>query len=330
MGGGARLASGAAGSYAGRGHEGSGMNDVAAKTEAPPPSLARRIVAFPLSLMLIAIIVFAIGAAIGTVLIKLLPPHPDSPWLLANPAIAIAAMVPLLWLFFRYVERGPMTIYGSDGWARELLAGLAGGTLLFALMVAFVAALGGYRITGHDGLQSIWMPLAAFALIPAFAEELLFRGILFRYIEKAAGSWAALAITSALFGLAHIFNPNATWFSSVAIMIEAGILLGAIFMLTRRLWAAMGVHAAWNFTQGWIFGLPVSGSAGGVGLNKGQLVGSELLTGGAFGLEASAPAVVVATTAGIAILIVAVRRGQVVKPMWARAIPAGQSHTSPR
>ncbi len=229
------------------------MSDIAVKAEAPPPSLARRIIAFPLSLMLIAIIVCAIGATIGTILIKLLPPHPDSPWLLVNPAIAIATLVPLLWLFFRYVERGPMTIYATDGWAKELLAGLAGGTVLFSLMVAIVAALGGYRITGHDGLQSIWMPLVAFGLIPAFSEELVFRGILFRYIEKAAGSWAALVITSALFGLAHIYNDNATWFSSFAIMIEAGILLGAIYMLTRRLWAVMGVHAAWNFTQGWIF-----------------------------------------------------------------------------
>jgi membrane protease YdiL (CAAX protease family) len=309
------------------------MSDIAVKAEAPPPSLARRIVAFPLSLMLIAILVFALGGTIGTILIKLLPRHPDSPWLLVNAAIAILTMLPLLWLFFRYVERGPMTIYATDGWAKELLAGLAGGALLFSLMVAFVAVLGGYRIIGHDGLQSIWMPLAAYALIPAFAEELLFRGILFRYIEKAAGSWAALVITSALFGLAHIYNENATWFSSFAIMIEAGILLGAIYMLTRRLWAAMGVHAAWNFTQGWIFGLPVSGSPGGVGLNKGQLIGSDLLTGGAFGLEASVPAVVVATTAGIAILLVAVRRGRVIQPMWvsarAGAIPAGRSHTSP-
>lgn len=305
------------------------MSEIATATEAPPPSRARRIVAFPLTLMLIAIIVCAIGATIGTILIHRLPPHPDSPWLLVNPAIAIATLLPLLWLFFRYVERAPMTIYATGGWAKELTAGLAGGALLFSLMVAIVAALGGYRITGHDGLRSIWMPLAAYALIPAFSEELFFRGILFRYIEKAAGSWAALAITSALFGLAHIKNDNATWFSSFAIMIEAGILLGAIYMLTRRLWAAMGVHAAWNFTQGWIFGLPVSGSAGGVGLNKGQLVGSDLLTGGAFGLEASVPAVVVATTAGVAILIVAVRRGQLVKPMWVRAIPDARPHTSP-
>src|ERR1700710_2322908 len=99
----------------------------------------------------------------------------------------------------------------------------------------------------------------------------------------------------------------------------------------------MGLHAAWNFTQGWIFGLPVSGGHGGTGLLDGRLTGSDLLTGGAFGLEASLPAVVVATTAGVAILAVAIRKGRLVRPMWSRealsapaaAPPAAQSHTSP-
>jgi len=108
-------------------------------------------------------------------------------------------------------------------------------------------------------------------------------------------------------------------------------------MLTRHLWAAMGLHAAWNFTQGWIFGLPVSGGHGGTGLLNGQLTGPELLTGGAFGLEASLPAVIIATSAGVAILAVAVRKGGVVPPLWSRkavsapaaAPPAARSHTSP-
>ena len=90
-------------------------------------------------------------------------------------------------------------------------------------------------------------------------EELLFRGILFRWIEEFGGSWAALMVTSVLFGLAHVINPNATWFSSFAIAVEAGVLLGGAYMLTRSLWMPMGLHAAWNFTQGDIFDVPVSG-----------------------------------------------------------------------
>lgn len=281
-----------------------------------PPSLPRRIVSHPLVLMVLALLVFAAGTAIGLFLVRQMPSRPNSPWLVANAAIIILSLLAVFGPFFRFVERTPTGLFAREGWARELLAGLAAGALIFAIIVGLVALLGGYQVTGGSGLDTIWEPLAGAALIPGFTEELLFRGILFRYVEKAAGSWVALALTSALFGLAHLFNPGATWFSSFAIAVEAGILLGAVYMLTRHLWVAMGLHAAWNFTQGWIFGLPVSGGHGGIGLMNGRLTGSEWLTGGAFGLEASLPAVIVATMAGVAILAVAIRKGRLVTPIW--------------
>ena len=91
-------------------------------------------------------------------------------------------------------------------------------------------------------------------------EELLFRGILFRWLEEFGGSWVALALTSALFGAGASVNPNATALAAFAIAVEAGVLLGGAYMLTRNLWMPMGLHAAWNFTQGEIFDVPVSGS----------------------------------------------------------------------
>jgi membrane protease YdiL (CAAX protease family) len=302
-----------------------------------PPSLARRIIAFPLTLMLIAILVFALGSAIGNLILGQIPYHPNSPWLLASAAIIILCLAAAFWPFFRWVDPPAGALFDRRSWAKELLAGLAAGTAIFSVIVAVAAALGFYQVTGRGGIDTIWEPLAVEALIAGFTEELLFRGILFRYIEKMAGSWVALALTSALFGLAHIFNPGATWFSSLAIAVEAGILLGAVYMLTRRLWAVMGLHAGWNFTQGWIFGLPVSGGHGGLGLLNGRLTGPELMTGGPFGLEASLPAVAVATAAGLAILAVAIRKGQLVPSLWSRkdlSAPAeapadGQSHTSP-
>ena len=92
-----------------------------------------------------------------------------------------------------------------------------------------------------------------------------------------------------MFGLLHIGNANATWFSSAAIALEAGILLGALYMLTRRLWAVIGFHAAWNFMQGWVFDIPVSGNKT-PALVRADISGSDWMTGGAFGLEASVPA----------------------------------------
>jgi membrane protease YdiL (CAAX protease family) len=299
------------------------IEEGAAAIEAPTPSRARRIVGFPLVLMLIAIVFFAAASAAASVLISLLDNHhARSPMLLLNAPIVILCVLAAYWLFCSYVERAPMILFDRSGWARELLAGSAAGAFLFSVAVALVAMLGFYHMAGWGHDWAIWEILTS-ALIAGFTEELLFRGILFRYIEQAAGSWTALGLTSILFGAAHFWNPGATWFSTFAIAVEAGILLGAIFMLTRRLWAAMGLHAAWNFTQGWVFGLPVSGSPGGDGLVHGRLSGPELLTGGAFGLEASVPALLVATSAGVAMLALAVRKGRVVPPMWrSRAAPA--------
>jgi len=153
--------------------------------------------------------------------------------------------------------------------------------------------------------------------MPAFMEELLFRGILFRWLEAFGGSWFALALTSALFGLGHIMNPNATAFSSFAIAVEAGILLGGAYMLTRSLWMPMGLHAAWNFTQGEIFDVPVSGTDV-HGLVTAQMSGPELLSGGMFGLEASVLALVPATVVGVWLVVRAIRRGELVRPWWVR------------
>jgi hypothetical protein len=183
--------------------------------------------------------------------------------------------------------------------------------------VAVAAIAGVYRIVGPGDTSTLVLELVGTAIIPGFMEELFFRGILFRWIEEFAGSWAALLLTSALFGAAHLMNPNATWFSSFAIAVEAGILLGGAYMLTGSLWAPMGLHAAWNFTQGEIFDVPVSGLDE-HGLVQAQLSGPPLLSGGSFGLEASLFALVPATAIGIWLVWLAVRRGKVVPPMWVR------------
>ncbi|WP_292683685.1 CPBP family intramembrane glutamic endopeptidase [Novosphingobium sp.] len=166
------------------------------------------------------------------------------------------------------------------------------------------------------GAGQIWAMLAMGTTSAVF-EEVLFRGVLFRHIEAMLGSWAALAITSALFGAAHLGNPDASLFAAFAIAVEAGILLGAAWMLTRRLWLAVGIHAAWNFTQGWVFSIPVSGGEAPLGLLITRREGPDWLTGGGFGLEASVVAMIAATLAGLVLLVLAVRRGGVRPPMWA-------------
>lgn len=85
-------------------------------------------------------------------------------------------------------------------------------------------------------------------------------------------------------------------------------------MLARRLWFVFGLHAAWNFTEGGIFATQVSGSKieGLIGV---QFQGSDLLSGGAFGPEASIAAVAICLLASTVILILAKRKGHVIPPL---------------
>ena len=92
-------------------------------------------------------------------------------------------------------------------------------------------------------------------------------------------------------------------------------------MLTRRLWMAIGIHAAWNFTQSGIFGVPTSGFPM-KGVLVSELSGPEWLSGGAFGAEASVVTLTICTVAGVALLALAHRRGQFIAPFWRRRAAA--------
>lgn len=99
--------------------------------------------------------------------------------------------------------------------------------------------------------------------------------------------WLALIVSSLFFGIVHIFNPGASLWSSIAIAIEAGLLLGAAYQYSGSLWLPIGIHWAWNFTQGNVFGFAVSGGDSGDSFFVSSATGPELFTGGAFGPEAS-------------------------------------------
>ncbi|QJQ33248.1 CPBP family intramembrane metalloprotease [Sphingomonas lacunae] len=281
-------------------------------------SLGRRIIAHPFVLMIISA-VMVIGSVIGIGIIgnQIHRQVGGNMWLSLGLSCAVAVVATgVYWLFVRYVERKPVTDLATGGALREWGTGVVLGFAAMALSIGVIAVLGGYVITGTNPV-SVLVPVLGMAIMAGVWEEILFRGILFRFTEQWLGSWFALVFTSALFGLAHIANPAATWLSSAAIALEAGILLGALYMLTRRLWAVIGLHMAWNFTQGGIFGVAVSGGET-RGLIASQMQGHPLLTGGDFGAEASLPAMVVCTAMGLAALFLAWQRGHFVSASWQR------------
>jgi membrane protease YdiL (CAAX protease family) len=197
------------------------------------------------------------------------------------------------------------------------MAGLLVGALMISTVVLVLWLAGSYHVSGTNPAVN-WLPaVLTTGLGAGIAEEIITRGVLFRAVEEGLGTWWALAISALFFGAAHIFNPGATLWSSLAIAIEAGVLLALLYHVTRSLWPCIGLHAAWNVMQGTFFGIPVSGTEA-----HGWLIstrtGPDWLSGGVFGAEASVVALIVCSACSALLLIVALRRGTIVPPAWQR------------
>ncbi len=222
------------------------------------------------------------------------------------------------WFLVRRIEKRKVAELAAAGAVRELVLGLLIGAALFAAVLGVLALLGVYHYTGRAPVVVLIQPLVASVAAGIF-EELLFRGLLFRLIESAVGSWLALVVAAVIFGLLHLLSPHATLLGACAVILEDGVLLAAAYLVTRRLWLPIGMHIAWNFTQGGIFGLVVSGTTASIGLFNGVLSGPVWLAGGEFGAEASVVAVIICLCVAVVFLAIAVRRGHILPAPWQRA-----------
>jgi len=286
-----------------------------ARTERP---LWRKIWDFPLTALVVGVAVWYLGINIaGAIAQYVLPPIPGFTFEMKLYLLAVLILVPLYVFVVARLGSPRRNDFQDPKALRHLLLGLVGGTVLFSVAVAIAGVLGIYRIVGVGSLNGLLAALIVPAVGAAVTEEMFFRGIMFRWLEQFGGSWTALVLTSLLFGAAHLSNPSSSWFAAGGIAIEAGVMLGAAYMLTRSLWFPMGIHAAWNFTQGEIYDIPVSGTPVN-GVVEAQLNGPPLLTGDGFGLEASLIAIVIATLFGVWLLWLAIKRGELVKPWWVR------------
>jgi len=215
------------------------------------------------------------------------------------------------WAVMRFVAGRATPELAARHAMRDTLIGVGIGAGFLVISVGLIALLGGYRFTfdGAAGLAAL-PGLIAVAIGGAVTEELLFRGLILQATEKLGGSWIALAVSAVMFGVVHGANPDATLWSSIAITVEAGGLMGAAFLWRRSLWLVIGIHASWNGIEQAI-GIPVSGHVD-PGLAITTVDGPALLTGGAFGLEASLVPVLVSIAISAVLLVAAHRRGAIV------------------
>ncbi|EFL04341.1 MULTISPECIES: CPBP family intramembrane glutamic endopeptidase [Actinomycetes] len=243
-------------------------------------------------------------------------------------AIGVGTAAAALWCYLRLsrvVEQRPVAELSPANARAGVLRGMAIGAAAFVATMLLVLIFGG--VDGFSG-GSFWGFTATAGLMASVAvtEELLFRGVLFRIVERWLGTWGALALSAILFGVAHLVNPGASLWGALAIAVEAGLMLGAAYVATRTLWLPIGLHFAWNLAEGGVFGTTVSGADGGAGsLLHTLLSGPDVVTGGAFGPEASIFAVLVCAVPTVFFLRSAARRGRIV-PLRGRQ---SRSDTSP-
>lgn len=298
------------------------MPDTSVAFATPPsaPAWKRRLVYSPLARFVIFIALFVSAMFLIGGLMHVLGFVAHASVLSESVAqFAMRALAPLLayLVLVKWIERRPLDELAPRKLLPQGLLGVVAGTLLFSAVVGVLWLLGCYHVTGSNP-QAAWPPaLLTVGLGAGIGEEIMFRGVLFRVVEEGLGTWAALLVSALFFGFAHAYNPGATAWSSCAIAIEAGVLFGLLYHVTRSLPLCMGLHAAWNFCQGTVYGIPVSGLKA-----DGWLVsvrtGPNWLSGGVFGAEASVVALALCSLCSITLLIVALRRHSFVAPSWRR------------
>ncbi|HVF30525.1 MAG TPA: type II CAAX endopeptidase family protein [Pyrinomonadaceae bacterium] len=239
-------------------------------------------VLFALAIVVLSLLSFAIPRTVPGMVFR---------W--ASVVIVLLSALLIGWLCARRLERLPFSSLGlsfTRRWFTHLIIGLVVGiaTIGIAILIAMVFGglsfqvnpIGGGQLAAGLGMSFIFLAVAA------ASEEALFRGYPFQTLARSGLAWLAILITSLFFARAHLQNPDAGVISTANTAL-AGIWFGIAYLKTRDLWFVTGLHLMWNWTQGAIFGIEVSGmrELTPVSLLKELDSGPAWLTGGNYGLE---------------------------------------------
>lgn len=251
--------------------------------------------------------------------------------MLVHGGLMLAAAVGVGWFCGRAFEGLPCSALGwtvARGWWRDLLFGtvVGAGTFLAAAFVPW--AFGSIRFEANAAPWAavggtLLLAGAVFA-VAAAAEESAFRGYPLQTMLRAHPLWIAALPSSLVFALVHMGNPNTAPAFTFVNTLLAGFWLAVGYCRTRNLWFPLGLHWAWNWTQGAVLGFPVSGltTLAEAPLLRAQDFGPAWLTGGAYGIEGG-----LSCTVAIVLSTAAIARGGVCKGRESRARSSGTLRT---
>lgn len=245
-------------------------------------------------LLLQTALLFVFGLFYGLIwgLLGLLDESLDSIW---GQVLNFLTVTSSVYVARRWLDRRSLESLGLMLDRHTLLDILAGIGITFVQMGFIYLAMMGLGWLTFEGFAWEFDPInvvisgvlsfLALFIFVGWNEELLSRGYHLQTIASGTNLFWAVIISSAIFGLLHLGNPNATWVSAAGIFF-AGVFLAYGFLRTKQLWLPIGLHIGWNFFEGVGFGFPVSGLANIYKLIRIQVHGPDLWTGGAFGPEA--------------------------------------------
>jgi uncharacterized protein len=256
--------------------------------------------------LFLALVFFYIGSAILFVPVVLVVPTAEAAIadLLGGPPLVSGGIFALLligqflpialivWAWLATWERRPFWTLGLER-GRALprfLVGVGVGLGLYSLALGISALLGYIEPEvgnpAHEGAAAIGGVLLVTLgwVVQGGTEEVVCRG----WLLQATGlrrPWLGVLLSSLLFSALHSFNANIGPIAFLNLMLF-GVLASLYALYEGGLWGVCGMHAAWNWAQGNLFGIEVSGQqvAGGIIWNLRER-GPDLITGGAFGSE---------------------------------------------
>ena len=200
------------------------------------------------------------------------------------------------------IDNRPFGEFGfrmTVGWLGNFIVGNFLAILSITLIVAVQAGAGWLTIniatTDILNRSLLFEITNMFILMFAISiwEEAYFRGYLITNLKeglrlsetgKNRAILTAIILAAFIFGIAHANNPNATILSIFNISV-AGIVLAYPYIKTGSMALPVGMHLSWNFFQGSVFGLPVSGVEMQEAIVTTTVTGPDLITGGLFGPE---------------------------------------------
>ena len=202
--------------------------------------------------------------------------------------------------YTRKFETRVLSEISLRGQILPILVGLVVGVLLAGTLYLIQWALGIVEIT-FDEFALSWTGVIIIIFWLGFGtgivEELLFRVFLLRHIQVFLGSYAAIVLSSILFGFVHLLDPGHTWYTALMLGIGLGTLLGTVYLATNNLWMAATLHGSYNITVSLLVNATVT-----------EFSTEDVL------LYRYVAIMVLALIAAVPFLIYAIRKGHIVRP----------------